>query len=573
MSTPLTSSRTAAFAFAAALVAACSSHAPAPEAKPKYLLVWSSDQSVDDKTVDPDFLAVIDATKGSATYGKIVATGALPCLPGKHLLAQAGLAPADHPSCKLNEAHHMGMEVYEDPETKHRYVYVSGVVSSNVFRFDVTDPLHVPEAELVVAATDLKTLSAPDDFMRLPNGHYVVTGMGAKNLKSPGGLIEFDPKGAGTFLAEHSANKPGGPERYIPSVYGETDTGKLAHPHGIDVRADLDLLLTSDYSEPLALVTHPGTPTANYGPLLFDNGTTVRTWKLSDLAAGPTRVIQLPAGPRKERFALMRENEGVMDVKLHRRPGHKGAFAFTMGGGAIFYCADITAADPKFVQVWDFGGRRVGGLISLSNDDRFLVAGVMGIENANEPMIDRDYPGQDLPRVVSINLEPLLARGQEPLRCGPPKITFDAEGYAKSFEPYNDHGADCPTLASELLLPVAPINARDRGGAHHVGLSADNTQVMISNYFVDVSNIPGLNADFTSHGDLKVYLADFDAKSGKLTMDEAFKDEITGTVGIDFHRPRAYAWPSGRGYTGNAKPHAGMLIEVGGAAMSGMPMP
>ena len=41
----------------------------------------------------------------------------------------------------------------------------------------------------------------------------------------------------------------------MPNVDGETDTGLLAHPHGIDTRPDLDLLVTSNYADPLTLAT------------------------------------------------------------------------------------------------------------------------------------------------------------------------------------------------------------------------------------------------------------------------------------------------------------------------------
>ena len=57
----------------------------------------------------------------------------------------------------------------------------------------------------------------------------LVTYMGAKDLTTPGGVVEIDLDGK--VVAEYDAAKPGGPERYTPSVNpnprinGETDTG------------------------------------------------------------------------------------------------------------------------------------------------------------------------------------------------------------------------------------------------------------------------------------------------------------------------------------------------------------
>lgn len=113
--------------------------------------------------------------------------------------------------------------------------------------------------------------------------------MGAKDLTAPGGPVEL--RRNGSVVQEYAAARAGGPDRYRPSVNGVTDTGLLAHPHGVDIRPDLDLVVTSDYADPLSLAT-----SASVDALTEDMGTTVRFWKLSDLAAGPTAIAQLPIG-------------------------------------------------------------------------------------------------------------------------------------------------------------------------------------------------------------------------------------------------------------------------------------
>ncbi len=129
-----------------------------------YLLVWTSDRG-NDGSQDPDFLAVIDADPSSSTYGKIVNTASLPCIPGANLLDELGIAPGVS-SCILNEAHHFS-SIITDPVTQHRYLYTGGLISANVFRFDVTDPLNIPTATLVITQNGTtKTCTLPLPFGR-----------------------------------------------------------------------------------------------------------------------------------------------------------------------------------------------------------------------------------------------------------------------------------------------------------------------------------------------------------------------------------------------------------------------
>ncbi len=47
--------------------------------------------------------------------------------------------------------------------------------------------------------------SGTDDVVILPNGNMLATYMGSKGLTTPGGLMEFSPNGASTFIAEYAA--------------------------------------------------------------------------------------------------------------------------------------------------------------------------------------------------------------------------------------------------------------------------------------------------------------------------------------------------------------------------------
>jgi hypothetical protein len=70
-------------------------------------------------------------------------------------------------------------------------------------------------------------------------------------------------------------------------------------------------------------------------------------------------------------------------------------------------------------------------------------------------------------------------------------------------------------------------------------------------------NLPGTQMA----GDNRVCMARLTA-TGKLVLDTAFKDELTGQPCIDMDRTTAYLWPH-HGKTGAAKPHAIAFINLG----------
>ena len=82
-----------------------------------------------------------------------------------------------------------------------------------------------------------------------------------------------------------------------------------------------------------------------------------------------------------------------METTVTNLPGHKGAFAQTMQGGAIYYTPDITADEPEWREVFDltdrrtsttdpastyYGGGSNGGWIQTSLDDKYLYHAVVG---------------------------------------------------------------------------------------------------------------------------------------------------------------------------------------------------
>jgi len=515
----------------------------------KYLLVWAGDAGTDDNVQDPDFLATIDANPQSPTYGKVLRTAALPCIPGAHLLDELGLMPGVT-SCVLNEAHHMSDELWVDPRDGHRYLFVAGLMSANIFRFDVTDPLHIPTATLLVTSRDVHAFAGSDDLHFLPNGHILSTFMGSKGLATPGGLVEFSPFGPRTFLAEYGAARPGGPQRYVTSIHGVTDTGLLAHPHGLDLRPDLDLVVTSDYADPLSLALISPTNQA------ADFGTTVRFWKLSNLAAGPQRIVQVPDGPRVEGNLIHEEPEGLMQVGLFHH--HKGVITASMCGGVLYYAPDATNPNLAFREVWDTGPCTGASVFEITKDDHYLVMPIAGVQSPGDPVYGRDYVGEHDRRVVVIDVKKLLdATG--PLRCGPPTVHNGADGFTTSFEPYNNHASDCPVQVSQVVVN-SEVNYTTHGGPHMVVFDKDESYLAFDNYFVDLTSFGFTGTG--SGGDHKIFIAKFNNRTGMLTLDNSFRDELTGEVGVAFNRSTTYAWPDARGKAGNAKPHAMIFVET-----------
>ncbi len=538
-----------------------------------YLAIWASDKETDDNLLNSDFLAIADADPRSPTYGKVLATAPLAARPDMNLLNDLGLTTALQlaskyhlplsgiPSNELNEAHHMTHDPVQIGGRS--YLFMGGLISSNIFRCDVTDPLHIPSCPVVTTAQNVKNFSGVDDFVLKPDGNILVTYMGAKNLTTPGGVVEIAPSGA--VLGEFAAAKTGGPTRYMPSINGVTDTGVLAHPHGIDLRPDLNLLVTSDYADPLSLAT-----SQTIDGVTEDCGTTVRFWSLSALSSGPRAISQVldATDPvhHKNYEPLFRNNspEGVMSVALTHLRQHKGVFAATMGGGAIWYAPDATAPQPTFRQIYRVGPGAAAAVFLITPDDRYLIQPIQGTWSPSDPPFnpnyppayDRDYPGEHSRRVLVLDIQKLLAAGND-MQCDKAPVETDSNGVITKILARNNGAADCPVVTGEMNLDSAE-NFRTHAGPHFVAFDHETRRVAAVNYFVQLTpfNLPGTN----EAGDDRVCLGRL-TNEGELTLDTDFKDELTGAPCIAMDRPRSYEWPR-HGNTGAAKPHAVAFINV-----------
>lgn len=450
---------------------------------------------------------------------------------------------------------------------------------------------------LAVSSRAVTAFSGTDDMFVLPSGNIIATYMGAKGsafdpqnvsnvdaiptvpstlpptLTTPGGLVEFKLDGTivGQYSAVPSSPVPGhgyfdngepmlGPKRYAPRTQiamggvdgngnlvdpvtglgpdtGKPDTGLLAHPHGIDFRADLTgrkiknnqekevngILMTSDYADPVS-VALSGNMGMGHNRSLQSSGTTIRLWDMSDLAEGPYAVVQMPDGPRVELGPVHEEPEGLMAMAMTK--SHKGAFVASMSGGALFYSADVTVPNPEFKLIYDFGPSTGASVFRVTADDNYLILPLAGIQSktyptVNNPVANRDYDGEHTPRLLTLDISKLLAAGTN-FQCDAASVEtlantgdLNRDGIPESFSTVtglpvtvgsadgtfhsNNAASDCPTIISTVKMGTAEghlDNITSRGGPHFVVENQANTKVASSQYFVDLREfaIPGIGA-------------------------------------------------------------------------------
>jgi hypothetical protein len=511
----------------------------------EYLLVWAgADQAGTPDAPNPDFIAVIDATRGTPGYGRVVNTATLDDALG-------------------NEPHHMQYTWHKG----HR-IYAGGLLSDTTFVFDVSK---LPQIRLsgVAQPADTPCGSAPDAFWVLRDGTAYGTNMGGPDVAgpcrysngdvvvgngfggTPGQVVRYGPDGR--VLAQvRAADLAGEDPKLCPSVPA-LPKASCANPHGVQVREDLDRMITSDFVEVRNLLPTDPPPT-DFDPNLLRD--TVRVYDIADRGDPELlSVSRLPVGPRRDADPMTAEPRGAMEVAVTNKPRHRGAFASTSGGGAVYYTPDITDPSPRWREVYDLtsvftalyptgtptAGASGAGWMQVSPDDRYLFHVVVGA-GPGTPDSDR-VPGT----LYVLDLHKLLAAGPD-VQCSIDTLAEVRQGGA---EP------DCPALAG--ALPIADVTS---GGPHwgaldNFTLGADRryheteriTRVATSNYFVQITGVDG------NH---QVCMALVDHR-GRLTQDTRFVDEAKRTPCVDFNRAR---WPHGE--HGHARPH-GLVFAVADA--------
>jgi hypothetical protein len=530
--------------------------APDDGVRREYLVVWAGDNNILDRSgkkltnlpdvvtpdllgkgdqIGPDFFAVVDATKGSSTYGKVVNT--------------ATVGPLVE-----NEPHHMQYIWH-----KGNNIFAGGLFTDVTY---VLDTSKLPQLTLkhVNLPTDTLCGSVPDAYWVTKNGSAFGTYMGGPDVPgpctysdgttrigngfagSPGELVRLDSTGKTVYEAPATPETAETKQRCdnIPQLAAAT----CANPHGIQAREDLDTLVTSDYNEPRNIILNPV-----QAPSSYLRRPTVRTWDISDPDKPTLKSVSfLPDGPRVGRVAHQEEPRAAMETTVTNLPEHKGAFAETMQGGAIYYAPDITVDHPKWREVFDlttankvadpkrnpYGGGSNGAWIQTSLDDKYLYHAVAGRAASGDDEGSASY-------ILKLDISKLVASGEAP-SCQIDTIEETVNGGAES---------DCPAIVSVLPAPGGPHwgtldnLALGKDGYYHE--TSDVRRIAYSNYFVARTGLDG---------DHRVCLVDVDDDQ-TLSLDEKFVDENTGKACIEFNRN---SWPHGD--WGPAKPHSMLFVAA-----------
>ncbi|HEY3025473.1 MAG TPA: selenium-binding protein SBP56-related protein [Pyrinomonadaceae bacterium] len=272
----------------------------------KYLFVWAGDQG----RTNPDFLAVINFDEGSANYGKAITTVPLP-----------------QPGATGNEPHHVGLS------SDGRTLACGGLLSvlkgqKEVFFFDVSNP----GAPKFISAADPPLSAITDEFYPLSNGGFLVTMMGGAGGAHPGRVAEF--------------NK----DLQLVGEFPQAPPMDGFNPHGISVRPEMNLMVTSDFICP--------STTLHVMPGGLDLRGSVRVWDLKNRKILRTVNVPNPAG--------------TIDVKLIPEDGMARAFTAGMTDDQLYL---IDTQKGTATSVFDFGTIAKGGwpqLMRMTRDGKRL---------------------------------------------------------------------------------------------------------------------------------------------------------------------------------------------------------
>jgi hypothetical protein len=254
-------------------------------------------------------------------------------------------------------------------------------------------------------------------------------------------------------------------------------------------------------------------------------------------------------------------------------------FAGSMCGGGIFFIPDITKAKGDFsdqiVQVWNDGlsivqtpegkstdepgGCAGGAWHQVSPNNRIMFRAVQG----RTPLADNYFDQGQAKMVYDIDISPLIESAQDgKVDCDLSRGIHSGGLNLTGIQLFNKlatgaHIADCPFLIS--ALPVKDVTS---GGPHWGALDNHTVdqngvpwRLTFSNYFVSRTGVDG---------DHRFYNVDV-APDGKLSYNDTFRDEKTGSLGVNFNRRD---WP-GSPDVGFYKPHSELWVCPPGICPAG----
>jgi len=257
-------------------------HGKGKNKRDRFLYIWAGDQA----RQAPDFLAVINFDEESDDYGKVIRT-----------------VPVPPPGNVGNEPHHCHLSADK------KILACGGLLSllkgqNGIFFFDVSKA----DSPRFLSSTQAPLSSITDDFLPLEKGGFLVTQMGSASGGAPGRVAEFD---------KHLRLVREWPARPPQDGF---------NPHGISARPDLNLMVTSDFINPVT--------TLNGFPGDVELRGSIRVWDLARRKI--LRTITIPTAV------------GTMDVKMI--PGDPLGRAYTAGMfDGLVYLVDTAAGTATVV--------------------------------------------------------------------------------------------------------------------------------------------------------------------------------------------------------------------------------
>jgi hypothetical protein len=278
--------------------------------KARYLYIWAGDQA----RVTQDFVSVINFDEDSKNYGRVLRTVPVPT---------GG-----------NEAHHMHLSADGN------ILACGGLLSllrgqDGIFFFDVS----TPDNPVFLKSTVAPLSAITDDFYPLARGGFLVTQMGSNTGGAPGRIAEFD---ANLNLVKEWPNTP------------PTDG---FNPHGISVRPEENLMVTSDFVNPVTtLNAYPGSVELRASVRVWDfkKRTIVRTIPVSG-GLGTMDVKLIPHDPQRRAYV-----GGTFDGHIHLINTVTGT------SQSVFDTSELNPgglhASPQILEMPDSGDRLIFSL-------------------------------------------------------------------------------------------------------------------------------------------------------------------------------------------------------------------
>ena len=323
---------------------------PPPE---NCLLVWAGDQA----RKAPDFVASVNFDPSSPDYGKILS-----------------ITPLPNPGSAGNEPHHVGLS------RDGKILACGGLLSvlkgqKEIFFFDISDATHPKFIE----SADPPQSSITDEFYPLESGGFLVTMMGGAEGHHPGRVVEFDKN------LKLVAELPGDPPK------------DGFNPHGIDVRPDLNLMVTSDFLCPSSTLHAVAGDMAVRGSVRvwdFKKREILRTISIGSAGTMDVKLIPLDpqgrgytAGMLDGKLYLLDNKAGtakpVFDFATIAKDGWPQLLRMTNDGKRLFIAMNTAGKvvmfdtsdpeKPRVMKLLDLGANSGPHYIALTSDERRLV--------------------------------------------------------------------------------------------------------------------------------------------------------------------------------------------------------